>query len=160
LHDVPLGTFEVPGFEVTTALVCHPGPTVGYRLNDGRSTLAYLSDHEPALGARTFPEPSIWTSGFGLAEGVDLLVHDAQYTDEEYSSHVGWGHSAVRHATAFASHTGVRRLIAFHHDPWHDDDTLDTIYRAVDSDVPVVAAQEGMALDVAAIVRATVVERR
>jgi phosphoribosyl 1,2-cyclic phosphodiesterase len=144
LHDVPLGTFEIPGLAVTTALVCHPGPTVGYRLDDGRTTLTYLSDHEPALGARTFPEPAMWTSGFGLAEGVDLLVHDAQYTEAEYSLHVGWGHSAVRHAVAFAAHTGVRRLIAFHHDPWHDDDALDAMYGAVESDVPVTAAREGM----------------
>jgi ribonuclease BN (tRNA processing enzyme) len=146
LHDVPLGTFEIPGLVVTTALVCHPGPTVGYRLDDGRSTLTYLSDHEPALGARTFPEPAMWTSGFGLAEGVDVLVHDAQYTDAEYSLHVGWGHSAVRHAVAFAAHTGVRRLIAFHHDPWHDDDALDAMYGAVESDVPVTAAREGMTI--------------
>ena len=55
LHDVPLGTFEVPGASVTAALVCHPGPTVGYRLDDETSTLVYLSDHEPALGARRFP---------------------------------------------------------------------------------------------------------
>jgi phosphoribosyl 1,2-cyclic phosphodiesterase len=149
LHDVPLGTFEIPGLAVTTALVCHPGPTIGYRLEDGRSTLAYISDHEPALGARTFPEPSRWTSGFALADGVDVLVHDAQYTDDEYSSHVGWGHSAVGHATAFAAHTGVRRLIAFHHDPWHNDEALDSIYRALESEVPVTAAQEGMTLDVA-----------
>ena len=55
LHDVPLGTFELPGVQVTAALVCHPGPTVGYRIDDGRSVLAYLPDHEPALGARPYP---------------------------------------------------------------------------------------------------------
>jgi phosphoribosyl 1,2-cyclic phosphodiesterase len=149
LHDVPLGRFEIPGLGITAALVCHPGPTVGYRLDDGRSSLAYLSDHEPALGVRTFPESPIWTSGFALAEGVDMLVHDSQYTDDEYFSHVGWGHSAVRHATAFAAHTSVGCLVAFHHDPWHDDDVLDSIYRGIESDVPVIAAQEGMTLDTA-----------
>jgi phosphoribosyl 1,2-cyclic phosphodiesterase len=144
VHDLPLGTFQIPGLTVTTALVCHPGPTVGFRLDDGRSTVAYLSDHEPALGSRSFPEASRWTSGYALAEGVDVLVHDAQYTDSEYPAHVGWGHSAISHAVAFAAHTRARHLVAFHHDPWHDDETLDAIYGALESDVPVTPAREGM----------------
>ena len=95
LHDVPLGAFELPGVEVTTALVCHPGPTVGYRLDDGRGTIAYLPDHEPALGAPDFPGLREWTSGYDLAAGVDVLIHDAQYEADEYEAHVGWGHSAL-----------------------------------------------------------------
>ena len=128
LHDVPLGTFEVPGMSVTAALVCHPGPTVGYRLDDGTSTLVYLSDHEPALGARRFPDLPRWTSGFDLAYGADVLIHDAQYADDEYQHHLGWGHSSISQAIAFAVQAGVRHLVGFHHDPWHDDDTLDALY--------------------------------
>ena len=92
---------------VTAALVCHPGPTVGYRLDDGTSTLVYLSDHEPALGARRFPDLPRWTSGFDLADGADVLIHDAQYTDDEYEHHFGWGHSSIGQAVAFALHAGV-----------------------------------------------------
>ena len=55
LHDTPLGTFDLPGLTVQAALVCHPGPTVGYRLDDGHSTMTYLPDHEPALGAAASP---------------------------------------------------------------------------------------------------------
>jgi ribonuclease BN (tRNA processing enzyme) len=147
LHDVPLGTFELPNMEVRAGLVCHPGPTVGYRLHDGTGTLTYLPDHEPALGARRFPEPHAWTSGYALAADADLLIHDAQYAPLEYDDHVGWGHSSLAHAIAFAAHTRVRHLIAFHHDPAHDDDCLDDIYKqcleAPKESPRITAAREG-----------------
>jgi phosphoribosyl 1,2-cyclic phosphodiesterase len=149
VHDVPLGTFDIPGLQVTTALVCHPGPTVGYRLNDGQSTVVYLSDHEPALGAQRFPDIARWTSGFTLAQGADVLIHDAQYSDDEYPHHVGWGHSSLEHATAFATFAGVEHLVGFHHDPWHDDDTIDRLYQPyVGGSLRVTAAREGTTLAV------------
>ncbi len=126
-HDVPLGAFAIPGFEVSAALVCHPGPTVGYRITTQGKSLAYIPDHEPALGVRDFPEEAEWTSGFALARGVDLLIHDAQYSAGEYPQHVGWGHSAISHALALATATKVKRLIAFHHDPSHTDEVLDQL---------------------------------
>src|SRR5207253_1778097 len=87
--DSTLGSFELPGIVGRAALVCHPGPTVGYRLAAEEGSLAYLPDHEPALGVRSFPEATDWTSGWGLAHNVDLLVHDAQYTEEEYAGRLG-----------------------------------------------------------------------
>ena len=126
LHDTPLGELDVPGFGVTAALVCHPGPTVGYRLDDGTGTVAYLPDHEPALGTDRIPGPPAWTSGFALASGVDVLVHDAQYDDDSYPTHVGWGHSSLRHAVELAALAGVGHLVAFHHDPAATDWQLDT----------------------------------
>ena len=125
LHDVPLEAFEIGSFKIAAALVCHPGPTVGYRITENGASIAYIPDHEPALGVRQFPEASEWTSGFDLATGVDLLIHDAQYSAVEYPRHVGWGHSAVRHAIAFATAAKVKRLVTFHHDPGHDDVALD-----------------------------------
>lgn len=130
LHDVPLGAFTIGEFKLRADLVCHPDPTVGYRVSDGAATIAYLADHEPALGVRQFPGEPEWTSGYELAEGADTLIHDTQYTDEEYPTHVGWGHSSLSHALAFAAHTRVKRLITFHHDPGHDDVTLDRMVRA------------------------------
>lgn len=128
LHDVPRGRFEIGGFEVMADLVCHPGPTFGYRIiEDGRS-VTYLPDHEPALGARDFPGTPEWISGFELASGADLLIHDAQYTAAEYAEHIGWGHSSIPQALAFAAAAGVKRLVAFHHDPTHDDSTLDQLF--------------------------------
>ncbi len=128
MHDVPLGRFKIGGLQIATALVCHPGPTVGYRITEGTSSIAYLSDHEPALGTRHFPGEPDWTSGFELAAGADLLIHDAQYTAAEYPLHVGWGHSTIPQAIAFAAATGVRRLVAFHHDPSHADEMLDRLF--------------------------------
>jgi phosphoribosyl 1,2-cyclic phosphodiesterase len=124
-HDVPLDTFEIGPFAITAALVVHPGPTVGYRITEGSATLAYVPDHEPALGDRAFPGSPVWTSGFDLVADADLLIHDTQYTADEYRQRVGWGHSAIEHALALAGAARVRRLVTFHHDPAHDDDTLD-----------------------------------
>ncbi len=129
LHDVPRPEpAEIGSFRVASALVCHPGPTVGYRISADGATLAYLPDHEPALGLRRFPLRPQWTSGFGLAEGVDLLIHDAQYSVAEYPARVGWGHSSTEHVIRLAELAGVRHLVPFHHDPARTDDELDRLY--------------------------------
>lgn len=127
LHDVPRGRFEIGGPEIMSDLVCHPGPTVGYRITEGAGSIAYLPDHEPALGARHFPEDPDCTSGFELASGVDILIHDAQYTAEEYADRIGWGHSSIPHALAFATVAHVGTLVTFHHDPTHCDALLDEL---------------------------------
>jgi phosphoribosyl 1,2-cyclic phosphodiesterase len=125
LHEVPCGEFEIGEFRVTSSLVCHPGPTVGYRIATSGATLAYLPDHEPALGARSFPIDKDWTSGYTVAAGVDLLIHDAQYSSNEYATRIGWGHSSLKHALDFAALAEVKRIVLFHHDPAHNDDELD-----------------------------------
>lgn len=127
LHDVPLGAFNIGGFEVKADLVCHPGPTVGYRITEQGASMAYLPDHEPALGARTLPDKADWISGLELAAGVDLLIHDAQYSVEEYPEHVGWGHSAISHTLEFAKAAKAGRLVTFHHDPAHSDVEIDRL---------------------------------
>jgi phosphoribosyl 1,2-cyclic phosphodiesterase len=127
LHDLPLGRFSVGEFVVTANLICHPGPTVGYRISDGLRTLTYLPDHEPALGWQRFPAPPEWTSGFALAADADLLIHDAQYTDDEYGDHEGWGHSSFDQTFAFATVARAKRLVTFHHDPNHTDAVLDRL---------------------------------
>jgi phosphoribosyl 1,2-cyclic phosphodiesterase len=128
LHDAPRGTFDLPGASVTGDLICHPGPTMGYRIEADGASIAYLPDHEPALGADQFPKRAEWTSGFDLMAGVDVLIHDAQYTDGEYPAHVGWGHSSICQTMALAEAAGVDRLVAFHHDPNHNDAQLDRFY--------------------------------
>lgn len=151
LHNVPPERFEVGGLEVEAALVCHPGSTVGYRISEGTRSLAYLPDHEPALGLREFPGEPEWTSGFDLAAGADLLIHDAQYTTEEYQKRVGWGHSSIRDAIAFATLAGARRFVPFHHDPTHDDamlDCIDSVVRTGDLPFGFVAGTEGASFEV------------
>ncbi len=92
--------------------------------------LAYLPDHEPYLTAALDDEPE-WISGWALAAGADLLLHDSQYTDEEYRGRLGWGHSSVTHAAAFARAAGVRQLAMFHHDPMRSDHELEALYDQV-----------------------------
>jgi ribonuclease BN (tRNA processing enzyme) len=147
LHEVPCGKKRVGEFEIVSCLICHPGPTVGYRISGPGGVVTYLPDHEPALGQVNLRLPPEWTSGHSLANGADLLIHDAQFTDEEYSERVGWGHSSLTHALEFAAMARVRHLVAFHHDPAHDDTTLSQIIAAgVDRARPafrVSAAEEG-----------------
>jgi ribonuclease BN (tRNA processing enzyme) len=150
LHDDPLEPFEIPEFLVHAALVTHPGPTVGYRLEHADGVLTYLSDHEPALGVIDFPEAAEWTSGYDLAYRADVLVHDAQYTAEEYAERPGWGHSSIPQALAFATLAEVRHLIAFHHDPAHDDAVLDALFAEVPGEsrpFDVTVAHEGLVID-------------
>jgi phosphoribosyl 1,2-cyclic phosphodiesterase len=152
LHEVLQDGFEAGSFRVTGALVCHPGPTVGYRVAADGVTLAYLPDHEPALGAGRLASAPDWVSGFALAAGADLLVHDAQYTTAEYRDHVGWGHSALAHALDFARIASVRQLVTFHHDPGHDDATLDRLLEeavgGADWPFEVVPGMEGLSWEV------------
>ena len=105
--------------------VSHRGPTLGYRVEDAGRSLCYIPDHEPGLGASLEDLPDDWISGFELARGADLLIHDGQYTDEEYPAHMGWGHSPMRDTLTFAGRAGAHRLLAFHHDPLHTDRDLD-----------------------------------
>jgi phosphoribosyl 1,2-cyclic phosphodiesterase len=118
--------WEIGSATISAAPVAHRGPTLGYRIDDGDgASLAYVPDHEPALGADLEALAPEWISGFALAQDADLLIHDGQYADEEYPAHLGWGHSALSHSLAFARRTGARRTLLFHHDPLHSDDWLD-----------------------------------
>jgi phosphoribosyl 1,2-cyclic phosphodiesterase len=127
LHEVPCGDFDIGEFRISSMLIGHPGPTVGYRITTSRATLAYMPDHEPALGVQQFPLSREWTSGYAVAAGVDLLIHDAQYSSEEYPGYIGWGHSSLAHALAFATLAEVKQFVPFHHDPAHTDEDLDRL---------------------------------
>lgn len=149
-HDLRPGTYDIGNFEVTADLVCHPGPTLGFRITDGSKTVTYLPDHEPALGG-DFPRAAVWTSGFDLSYGVDLLIHDFQYTAGEYEERVGWGHSSIPQTLLFAGQVEAKRLVSFHHDPEHDDSTLHRIHEeASEFDLPfeLIPGTGGLTLDV------------
>jgi phosphoribosyl 1,2-cyclic phosphodiesterase len=147
LHEVPCGDFHIGPFCVSSALVCHPGPTVGYRIATDDASLAYIPDHEPALGLKCVSSAPEWTSGYELAAGVDLLIHDAQYTDGEYCTRVGWGHCSIEQALQFATLAQVKELVLFHHDPAHSDREVDELMAAALASqrpkMPVIAAAEG-----------------
>jgi ribonuclease BN (tRNA processing enzyme) len=151
LHEVPSEEINIPGFEIKSALVVHPDPTVGYRIREGDKSVTFLPDHEPALGAQDFPGAPEWVSGCQLAEEVDVLIHDSQYTEAEYAERVGWGHSSQAQMIAFARLARVKRLVPYHHDPSHSDDQLDQLFRdlidTTNPSFPVTPAREGMSIE-------------
>jgi ribonuclease BN (tRNA processing enzyme) len=129
LHETPVDApLAIGPLRVTADFVAHPDATMGFRIQENSTSIAYLPDHEPALGEEQIPQDIRWLSGHRLAEGADLLIHDSQYLPEEYPEHVGWGHSAITHTLAFAEATGVKRLVTFHHDPNHSDALLDKLH--------------------------------
>lgn len=136
LHQVPEEEIQIGNFKITSHLICHPDPTVGYRIQEGGAVLAYMPDHEPALGTREFPGAVNWLSGYDVAADAALLIHDSQYTDDEYATRVGWGHSAMRQTIEFARAARVHELVPFHHDPSHSDEDLDRIFAELLSDSP------------------------
>ena len=130
-HDAPEGSWRIGGATVHSASIQHQGITVGYRVEADGAAVAYLTDHEPALGADIETALPEWISGAALAWEADLLIHDCQYTDEEYEARVGFGHTSPADVASFAAKVGARRLALFHHDPFHSDDELDAIRERV-----------------------------
>jgi phosphoribosyl 1,2-cyclic phosphodiesterase len=124
-RDTPASQWELGAATIRAEAVTHRGPTLGYRISDGETTLAYIPDHEPALGAPLAGLDPEWISGFDLARNADLLIHDCQYANDEYPAHVGWGHSRLTDTLTFARRVDARRLLLFHHDPLHADEFLD-----------------------------------
>lgn len=134
LHDLPRGDLEIGSIKIKTDSVSHPGHTYGFRLEENGGVLAYMSDHELGLGAAGFLGDPQWTSGYCIAEGADLLIHDAQYTPEEYAERIGWGHSTFDQAVQFAEMAQVGKMVTFHHDPSHSDAFLDSVTASLHSD--------------------------
>lgn len=126
-HDVPREPWTLEGARIVSGLVMHPGPTVGYRIEADGATFAYIPDHEPALTGDFAARSRDWISGAAIAEDADVLFHDAQYSEEEYPDRIGWGHSSVADAVAFAEAVSVRRMLMFHHDPLHSDSELEAM---------------------------------
>ncbi|HEX6333521.1 MAG TPA: MBL fold metallo-hydrolase [Flavisolibacter sp.] len=126
LHEIDDSTFEIGPFRIHSNYVIHPGPTVGFRVQHQRGVFTYIPDHEFALGCSPMPKEPRWLSGSDLASGADVLMHDAQYTAEEYPLREGWGHTSMEDAIRYASLNDVNHLLLTHHDPMHSDAELDT----------------------------------
>jgi ribonuclease BN (tRNA processing enzyme) len=124
LHEIGNSQFKIGPFTIRSAYVIHPGPTVGFRTSNKHSVFTYIPDHEPALGLNGLPTNKKWVSGIDLATGADLLIHDAQYSLQEYKDKIGWGHSSMEDTLRFTSMAGVKRLLMAHHDPSHTDTQL------------------------------------
>ena len=128
LHEVENGSFEIGPFTIESRYVIHPGPTVGFRIMGQHSVFTYIPDHEPALGSMDMLSDKKWISGIDLAVNSDLLLHDAQFTAEEYETRKGWGHCSMDDAIKFASLAGTKHLLLAHHDPSRTDEQLSELF--------------------------------
>jgi len=120
-------TFE--GFEVLALEVPHKGGrTFGYRVSDGRSTLAYIPDHGPlACGPGDDGLGELHRAALDLCAAADLVIHDAQHTAEELPARAHFGHSAAEYAVRLAETAGARHVLLFHHDPNRTDEAMDAM---------------------------------
>src|SRR5213593_4301315 len=150
------GFFRVGDVLVETQYLNHTAPTVAYRMTSDGATIAYATDHEPFWSApgRVSQHPGD-ERHIAFLKGANLVIHDAQYTVDEYRDKVGWGHSSLEYAVDVALAAGVERLVLFHHDPAHDDTILEQMETAARAQVirrgqalDVLAAREGLELRV------------
>ncbi len=120
------GVFEAEGFTVLAREIPHKGGrTMGLRVSDGRSSVAYLSDHSPHdVGPGDDGLGELHPAAMALADGVDLLIHDAQYTAHELPARRDWGHAAANYAVTLGQACNVGRVLLFHHDPSRTDDQV------------------------------------
>lgn len=151
--EITPGAFEIEGFKVEALRLRHPGTTLGYILEPraGGRKFAYVTDNELGPGG-SYPVGPDWR--LKLVErlaGVDTLVHDAMYGEQIIAARAGWGHSTPQQSVDLAAAAGCRRLLLFHFEPEHDDETMDRIVvetrayaRRVAPGLEVDAATEGM----------------
>ena len=146
-HDLVEGAFNIGDVKITTRFLNHPALTLGFRFEADGASMAYCCDHEPHSAALASGECTITGVDRHYADFVakaDLVIHDAQYTAQEYVAKVGWGHSPVEYAVRVCRDAGVRRVAFTHHDPLRDDDAIDRIVAEVRARL----ANDGASLEV------------
>ncbi len=149
-HEVGDDDFAIGSAKIKVRLVPHVGTTLGFRIEADGQSVAVVSDHQA-------PEDRRLVDGnvVELCDGVDVLIHDAQYTEEEFGPKATWGHSTISYAVHVAATTGARQLVMFHHDPQHTDADIDNLLALARSDPEasqldgILAAAEGLTLDLA-----------
>jgi len=139
-----------PDITVRTAPLNHPNGATGYRVDHAGKSICYITDTEHREGERD-------ANIVNLCRGADIMVYDCSYTDEEYPSRKGWGHSTWQEGMRIADTAGIGTVVIFHHDPSHDDDAMDRIVAEAVAARPgetarglprIVAAREGLTLAV------------
>jgi phosphoribosyl 1,2-cyclic phosphodiesterase/ActR/RegA family two-component response regulator len=150
--------FQIGNIEVRSKFSNHPGICAGYRLLTSSGSIAYFPDNEPyeQLKLQLASRDGISEDearDFATAErakmvefiqGCELAILDTQYTDEEYTKHVGWGHSSLSSVVSLALDADVGKLLLFHHDPNHDDEMIDKMVERA----RVLVAKSGKPLEV------------
>jgi phosphoribosyl 1,2-cyclic phosphodiesterase len=124
-HELAEETLEINGARVTARRAPHPGNTLGFRIEADGSSMVYLPDHQAPKDLSAIDEGVL-----ELCDRADLVVHDAQYTEEEFDRKWNWGHSTPEYAVRVAAAARAHRLLLFHHDPSHDDEGIAAIEHA------------------------------
>lgn len=109
----PLKSFSIGAFQIQTLEISHPGSTTAYRLTQGGHSIVYATDYEHGGSSQQ--------ELIEFSKDADLLIYDGQYTQEEYPSHKGYGHSIPEIGLTVASQAGVKRILFTHFDPTHSD---------------------------------------
>ncbi|MGD9898218.1 MAG: MBL fold metallo-hydrolase [Calditrichaceae bacterium] len=155
------GNYTIDGIKIQTIYVNHPGNALGYKFTFGPNKIVYISDNEPLPEFSHNESTDQDADSFIADDGKDklikfiknasILIHDAQYTPDEYSKHMTWGHSPYDYTVKLAIEAGVKKLILFHHDPLHNDDFIDDMLMnakklasELKADIEISAAREGM----------------
>lgn len=141
--------FSVGSAVVRSRLVPHIGPTLGYRVEWCGRSITYISDHQEPLDGQLC-SPGVRE----LCDSADVLIHDAQYTNDDFVGHETWGHCRIDYALRLAQACSVSTLVLFHHDPARTDDLLDALAAQTEAwgrehGITVVVAREGMVVEVA-----------
>jgi phosphoribosyl 1,2-cyclic phosphodiesterase len=140
--------FSLGSIRVKARSIPHLGHTLGFRLEAEGRTVSYISDHQAPVDRMTVDKEVL-----DLCDDADLLIHDGQYSDEEFVQLSDWGHSTPAYAVLVARESGARRLSLFHHDPSHTDKDIDRLLshaRRLSSKprgLDIGAASEGTSID-------------
>jgi phosphoribosyl 1,2-cyclic phosphodiesterase/ActR/RegA family two-component response regulator len=121
-QDISEGVRRFDGVQVTAKRLQHPGHCLAYRVDHRGCSFAYVTDNE--LGPRE-PDDPAFSELVAFLQGVDVLIHDCTYFDDEYPKKVNWGHSSIGQATRLAHEAGARCFYLFHHDPDHGDEDVE-----------------------------------
>lgn len=138
-RDLGNDDFMVDSFQVKSRVVPHNGPTIGYRIEIGGASIAYIPDHQmPLDGSFVVPD-----GVRELVQDVDLLIHDSQYTEAEFALKANWGHCTSEFAIRIGAECGAKSVALFHHDPDRTDAELDAIKCSEVNGMQVFVAREG-----------------
>jgi phosphoribosyl 1,2-cyclic phosphodiesterase len=126
------GPVELGPAKISHVYLNHPGLGIGFRIDVGPKSVVYITDHEPfwRTSGDTEQNRKLDQGVDEFAREADLYIREAQYTEEEYPSKHGWGHSTWIDALESAHRAGVKMLVLYHHEPTHDDRTIDRIVAA------------------------------
>ena len=124
-NDLEEKSLTVSGIDVQTKLLSHPGKCLGYRINYNGRSICYITDNEMYVETSEYFNPHYEKRLAEFVEGADVLITDTTYTDEEYLTKEGWGHSCISKVVNLADTAKVKTLYLFHHDPAQFDDDID-----------------------------------